>query len=129
MENTPNINLPEKVPTNGKVHKGMQNLRPPWQKGGCANPTGKTGPKLKTIFCKTLAEIDPDDPQGRTRLDTLLDQLVALAKKGHPTAINAIVDRLDPILRNNITINNHVPAPVIESLRRIGIEHQEGASA
>lgn len=105
---------------------GNGNLRS-WKPGQSGNPRGgkRDTPKSFTALCREELAKPCGDGDPRTRLQRLMQALEQQALAGSSRSANLILERLDPAPRQNITINNNVPAPVLDALRRVGIEELE----
>ena len=120
---------------NGKSpNKSLKNLRPQWKPGQSGNPAGmpKGTPTIRSfteVVKRRMAEVIPDDPTGRTRLERLADELEAQALGGGAKAADLLLERIDPAPKQNLTINNVMPVPIADALRRINIERLESDSA
>ena len=64
--------------------------------GNCANPGGR--PKSRLISAELrnkIAEIDPNDSQGRTNAEVVAEKIVEMAKNGDIKAIAEVIDRIE----------------------------------
>jgi len=80
-----------------------------WQKGmSSPNPSGRPIIRLISGALRVkLAEVKPDDPQGRTYAEILAQHLVEIGVCRSPTAVaalNLIVDRLEGRARQQIEV-------------------------
>ena len=76
-----------------------------FQKGQSGNPKGR--PKSITLseaYRKKLAEVDPDDQQGRTFAEVLAEQTVLKAKGGDVAALRELADRAEGKPRQSMTL-------------------------
>lgn len=79
----------------GKFAKGNI-LGNRFQPGRSGNPQDR--PKYRTLseaFRQYLAEVDPNDEQGRTRAEVTAERLYNLAKINHPSAVSAFKELAD----------------------------------
>lgn len=104
----------------GKNSGRIKNLRP-WKKGQSGNPLGR--PK-KTLIADALraklAEIDPNDPDGRTNAEIIADRMIARAKqkdRGQQDAAE-IADRTEGKPRQQVSASDGIAVepPTAEEL-------------
>jgi len=69
----------------------------PWKPGESGNPKGrgKGRVNLTTAIKRILLEVDPNDPERRTRADELARAIIDLAAKGNGPAIREVFARID----------------------------------
>lgn len=99
-------------PKNSKHRRNTAGLKPPWKKGQCGNPAGRGpgAPKQSRTFteiCREFMDGSVSSTDPRTRLEVLVTALFSQALKGNTKATAVMLDRLDPILRDSLTINNN----------------------
>lgn len=76
-------------------------------KGVSGNPEGRPpgrGRSLSQLKRTFINEVDPDDPEGRTRGEVLLEALYSGAKAGDRQAARDLLDRVDGKPRQSITL-------------------------
>jgi hypothetical protein len=83
--------------------------RPPkatrWKPGQSGNPKGR--PKSLTLseaYRKKLAEVDPEDEQGRSYAEILAEQIVSKAKTGDVAAVRELADRTEGKARQTVSL-------------------------
>lgn len=67
-----------------------------WKPGQSGNPRGRPTVRILTMaYIKCLAEVDPTDPQGRTRAEVAAERLYNLTTIVHPASVGAFREMAD----------------------------------
>lgn len=104
----------------GKNSGRIANLRP-WKKGQSGNPDGRPKKTLITDALRMrLAEVDPEDPLGRTHAQVIADGMIARAKQKNRGQQDAaeIADRTEGRPKQEVNLGGEVEVENINHLNR-----------
>jgi hypothetical protein len=105
-ESAPKKTAAEKTPATAEK-TGWSHLEPyQWKKGAPSpNPAGRPKSRLVSEALKgRLAEVDPNDPKGRTRAELIAEKLEELALAGDVQAVKEIVNRIEGLPRQDLAV-------------------------
>ena len=95
----------EKPTAKQRKNSGKSNLKP-WKKGQSGNPKGrpKKADCLTSLLKEEIEKVDPEDKDGRTHMEMIVDATMRLAKNGNATALKEIWERMDGKVRDKLEL-------------------------
>ena len=89
-----------------RENRGNESNLKPWRKGQSGNPKGrpKKADCLTSLLKEEIEKVDPEDKDGRTHMEMIVDATMRLAKNGNATALKEIWERMDGKVRDKLEL-------------------------